>query len=361
VTQGEKTRLSTGLGAKGIAFLAILLFVTIVSRGNAWWTRMVPPGRGNPVEAVIEPGQSALAVARSLVAQGLTEGEARALARWFSLLGVDKRLKPGLYKIRPGTPWEVAKQIQAQEPDSAGIRLLPGTTLTEIGGLLSQWGGESALRRELSATTNFPDQIQPFLPSNPDFRLAFLLPDTYRVTPSEVAVRELVRLAANNWWGKVGAMLPDGFDSKWVEERAILASINERESSDDSERARVAGVFENRLRLGMPLQSCATVVFAWRQRGKVLHGLSYTDLQIDSPYNTYRNKGLPPGPIGIPSLPAWEAALFPEHHDFLFFVLSASGKHLFSKTYEEHLAAQKNAEKENRTGSNTRREPEEGP
>lgn len=126
------------------------------------------------------------------------------------------------------------------------------------------------------------------------------------------------------------------------------------------ERARVAGVFENRLRLGMPLQSCATVVFAWKQENRTLQGLTYADLEIDSPYNTYRNRGLPPGPIGVPSLSAWRASLAPERHEYLFFVLSPSGRHLFSRTYEEHLAAQKSAS-EDRPKNSTGRENESRP
>jgi len=180
------------------------------------------------------------------------------------------------------------------------------------------------------------------------------------VTPSKSAIREFVRLASKTWLEKMAPFLPPEPDPNWLLERAILASINERESRDDQERARVAGVFENRLRLGMPLQSCATVVFAWKQKGRVLQSLTYADLNVDSPYNTYRNRGLPPGPIGVPSFPAWRASLAPEHHEYLYFVLSPSGRHLFSRTYEEHLAAQKTADEE-RPETSTGREGEAHP
>jgi len=344
----------------GIAILSLFLFGAIITRGGAWWARMVPLGKGSPMEALVESGQNALSVSRSLVEQGLTTGDARALARWFSLLDMDTRLKPGLYRIRPGTPWEVAKQMNSQEPDSAGIRLLPGTTIAELGTALSPWGGESALLRELSDPGNFPARVRGILPEKPEYRLAFLLPETYRVTPSKMAINEFVRLASNTWLEKIAPFLPPDPSPRWLLERAILASINERESRDDRERSRVAGVFENRLRLGMPLQSCATVVFAWKLEGRTLRGLTYADLEIDSPYNTYRNRGLPPGPIGVPSLSAWRASLAPEHHEYLFFVLSPSGRHLFSRTYEEHLAAQKSAS-EDRHKNSTGRENEARP
>jgi UPF0755 protein len=341
----------------GIAILSLFLFGAIITRGGAWWARMVPLGKGSPMEALVESGQNALSVSRSLVEQGLTTGDARALARWFSLLDMDTRLKPGLYRIRPGTPWEVAKQMNSQEPDSAGI---PGTTIGELGTALSPWGGESALLRELSDPGNFPARVRGILPEKPEYRLAFLLPETYRVTPSKMAINEFVRLASNTWLEKIAPFLPPDPSPRWLLERAILASINERESRDDRERPRVAGVFENRLRLGMPLQSCATVVFAWKLEGRTLRGLTYADLEIDSPYNTYRNGGLPPGPIGVPSLSAWQASLAPEHHEYLFFVLSPSGRHLFSRTYEEHLAAQKSAS-EDRPKNSTGRENETRP
>ncbi len=343
---GKKPLSSIRSGGAGIVLLALLLFGTIVSKDSAWWDRNVPPGKGTPVEALVEPGQNALAVARSLVEQGITSGDARTLTRWFSLLGMDKRLKPGLYRIRPGTPWEIARQMQNQEPDSAGVRLLPGASLGDLAASLAQWGGEVSLRRELADSSNYPSTMRDFLPETPEDRMAFLLPDTYRVTPSDTAVKELVRLASRKWQEKIGPLLPEGATPQWIQARAILASINEREARDEGERARVAGVFENRLERGMPLQSCATVVFAWKQRGRSLSRLTYGDLSIDSQYNTYRNKGLPPGPICTPSESAWRAALVPEKHEYLFFFLSPSGRHVFSETYEEHLEAQRNAASE---------------
>ena len=324
-----------------IFFLALSLYGTIISRGSGWWASEVPRGTGKVLEAFVEPGQDALSAARSLVEQNIVRGDARALARWFSILGMNKRLKPGLYKVRAGTPWEVAKQMESQEPDSMGIRLLPGTTARELAKSLEKVGGENALISALSDTSNFPPRIRPLLPGNPEYRIAFLLPETYRVTPSKAGTGEFVRMASSTWLKRVGPLLPPEPEPRWILERAILASINEREARDDNERKRVAGVFANRLERGIPLQSCATVIYAWKEAGRKLQTLTYDDLQIDSPYNTYRKRGLPPGPIGTPSFPAWEATLSPEKHDFLFFVLSESGRHLFSKTYEEHLAAQK--------------------
>ena len=121
----------------------------------------------------------------------------------------------------------------------------------------------------------------------------------------------------------------------------VLASIIQKEALFDAERPLMAGVFGNRLKKNMPLQSCATVIYAWRVRGVKRTSLTYDDLKIESPYNTYRHNGLPPGHIGIPSQSSWRAALNPQKTDNLFFVADKDGHHVFSKTYEEHLAAQR--------------------
>lgn len=125
-----------------------------------------------------------------------------------------------------------------------------------------------------------------------------------------------------------------------MDEVVTLASIVEREAMGDSDRKNVSSVFHNRLKSKeYPyLQSCATVQYILKEHKKVL---SVADTKIDSPYNTYRNKGLPAGPIASPGAASVEAALYPNKTDYLFFVLGSDGVHHFAKTYEEHLANEK--------------------
>jgi UPF0755 protein len=110
----------------------------------------------------------------------------------------------------------------------------------------------------------------------------------------------------------------------------------QREALWDEERAIIAGVIENRLRENMLLQIDATVIYAWKIKGKNLTRVLYSDLEVKSPYNTYVTQGLPPAPICIPSAESWEAALAPEENELFYYVARKSGYHYFAKTYEEH-------------------------
>lgn len=119
-----------------------------------------------------------------------------------------------------------------------------------------------------------------------------------------------------------------------LQEVVNLASIIEKEAVQDVDRPKIAGVFYNRLDIDMPLQSDATIQYIFDERKKIV---SYSDLKIDSPYNSYLNKGLPPTPIANPGIKSIEAALEPEENDYLYFVATIEGSNNYSKTYDEHL------------------------
>ena len=135
-----------------------------------------------------------------------------------------------------------------------------------------------------------------------------------------------------------------------IDEVITLASIIEREAAGDEDRGKVSSVFHNRLdSKELPyLQSCATVQYILQERKSVL---SIADTKIDSPYNTYLYKGLPPGPIAAPGLASIKAALYPEDTDYYYFVVNADGKHLFAKTLKEHEANIKKANSSQGTGT----------
>lgn len=120
----------------------------------------------------------------------------------------------------------------------------------------------------------------------------------------------------------------------------ILASIVEREAVKPEEKPLIAGVFLNRLKKGMRLESCPTVDYIIERRGEARRQLSYQDLEIDSPFNTYKNDGLPPHPICNPSISSLQAVLYPEATEYLYFFADFQGQNVFSKTYAEHLNKQ---------------------
>jgi UPF0755 protein len=172
----------------------------------------------------------------------------------------------------------------------------------------------------------------------PPFAEGALLPETYLFSWGD-SRESLVRRAAAAMdqvlaqeWERRAPNLP--FSSP--REALILASIVERETAVPEERARIAGVFVNRLRRGMPLQSDPTTAYAAAEGGVLDRPLTRADLQRDHPFNTYRVTGLPPGPIASPGRAAIRAALNPEAHDFLYFVADGSGGHAFARTLEEH-------------------------
>ncbi len=300
-----------------------------------WFPHYVKPdrryGRGEPVEVIVPPGLNGYGFARSLEEQGVVEDSA-ALARWFVRFGIDRKLRPGGYALRPGSAWEVARQIQETRPSTELKTLLPGTYLTDL----------DSYRSALSDDGNFPPGLKPLLPEDPLARAAYLIPDSYRLVAGFSMAEQLVRAASRAWWDvNEQFVLRGNMSGEELEDLAVLASIVEKEAARDDERARIAGVFQNRLEREMPLQSCATVVFAWRLKGRELRKVRLKDLTIASPFNTYVNKGLPKSPICVPSSASWAAAFEPEKSPYLFFVARGDGGHVFSKTYREHLDAKK--------------------
>ncbi|MEW9121321.1 MAG: endolytic transglycosylase MltG [Thermotaleaceae bacterium] len=165
----------------------------------------------------------------------------------------------------------------------------------------------------------------------------FLFPDTYQVskdaTEEDILKKMLDRfnqVFIESYYQKANEM------NMSINQVITLASIIEREAKIAHERPLVSSVFHNRIEQKMLLQSCATVQYILGERKE---NLTLRDIEIDSPYNTYKYLGLPPKPIASPGKASIEAALYPEQTDYLFFVASKNGEHIFSKTYREHLNA----------------------
>ena len=202
----------------------------------------------------------------------------------------------------------------------------------------------------LSLLTSFKDSI--FLKENgfnEENILAMFIPNTYEVywNTSAVKFRDKMIKEYRNFWTKERVAKAEKQGLTPID-ATILASIVHKESVKKDERPRIAGVYLNRLRAGMPLQADPTVIYAIKKKSndfeQVIKRVFYNDLTMSHPYNTYNNQGLPPGPIAMPDITALEAVLNPEKNDYIYFCASVDrfGYHEFAATYEEHT---KNAKK----------------
>lgn len=283
---------------------------------------------------VLPPGTSLNRVARDLAASGVLANP-RALAvyaRWHDLAG---RIKAGEYRIAPGTtPIALLDQFVAGRVVQHALTVVEGWTFEQM---LQAIAADERLEHTLTGLSNEAIMSRIGLAGvHPEGRF---FADTYYF-PRGTSDADFLRRA----YGAMADFLADawagrepGLPLKSPDEALILASIVEKETGAAVERPRIAGVFVERLRKGMRLETDPTVIYGM---GDAFDGnLRRRDLRTDTPYNTYTRKGLPPTPIAIPGPDAIRAALHPHSDGALFFVSKGDGSHHFSATYEEHQQA----------------------
>ncbi len=241
----------------------------------------------------------------------------------------------------PSDPWNLARQLKTAKPALLKLQILPGLDIFALVENLETQDSRfnnATFTRALLNDSNYPEEMQDLIKSITDdeyTRLAFLEPETYLLV--ERTPDEAVQTASLAWWKLRGDLIKaKKLNSSQLVDAAIIASMIEREVLHDSECPTVAGVINNRIKSNMALQIDATVVYAWRLAGRKVTRVLNKDLEIDSPYNTYKISGLPPKPICIPGTAAWGAALEPEVNDYYYYVANKSGYHYFSKTFKEH-------------------------
>ena len=253
-----------------------------------------------------------------------------------------EHIKTGVYKIEmPMTQLAIYKILISGKEILYKVTIPEGVTLKKMAAIIEDAGICKAPDFILAARD--PQIINQFnIPG--DSMEGYLFPDTY-LFPKEHPADRTVKIMAQNFFknleiieGSIKKMSPAEINNI-----VIIASIVEREYRIAEEAKLMAGVFYNRLRIGMALQSCATVEYIITEiQGKPHPSvLLFTDLEIVNPYNTYIRPGLPPGPISAPGRVALNAAFFPERTEYLYFRLEnvASGKHYFSRTHDEHIRA----------------------
>jgi UPF0755 protein len=301
-----------------------------------------PAGR---VEVLIRPGMSVEAIGDTLAGRNVISDplQFRFLA-WF--YGYGRELHPGRYQLATNSgALHVLKMLSREEPALLMVTIPEGLTMGQTAGVLARSGAsDSAAFLAACADSSF---LAGFGIAAPNAE-GYLFPETYELSTA-MSARDIAGVLLRQFASVLDSLrsstgTPEPSNPLPLSSLVTLASIVEREAQAPDEYARIAGVFVNRLRRHMPLQSCATVEYVLPEHKACL---TVEDTRIESPYNTYLHSGLPPGPICSPGRRALEAALHPERHDLLFFVSRGDGTHIFSRTLAEHLAAQRRAQSGN--------------
>lgn len=311
-------------------------------------------GKSAPPEYQSNANQIIITIPRGATYyQALDSLEARGIINnrdWFSLYarvrGLPGSLKSGIYTFAPDESWsDVVATLKKGRGVEARFTVTEGMMGFEIAERAATWLGvsrdsfkvatrDTALERELG--------IKP----NPAGVEGYMYPTTY-VVPMHMRARDLVKLMVHEfiarWQPEWDARLGELHMTR--HEVVTLASIIESEVRYRPDRPYVSSVYHNRLKRGMALQADPTIIYAY---GRRLHRVWDRELQIKSPYNTYLHPGLPPGPISQPSDSSLIAALYPAPNSYLYFVAQPDGKHIFSSSYADHLAAIRESKRQRR-------------
>ena len=317
---------------------SLFLLGAIIAIGAAswalWWVHQPIALPAPAVDLSIEPGTLPRGVARAVADSG-AQVDPELLYWWFRLSGQARLIKAGSYELSGGlTPRSLLSKLARGEEALEAVTLVEGWTFRQMRAAL---GKEATLKPDskgLSDADLMKALERPGL--HPEGRF---FPDTYTYArgSSDLAVMRRALRAMDRRLDAAWAQRQPDVPLKSPDEALILASIVEKETGRASDRPAIAGVFANRLRIGMPLQTDPTVIYGM---GESFDGnLRKKDLQTDTPWNTYMRNGLPPTPIAMPGKAALLAAVQPAISKDLYFVARGDGSSQFSATLEEHNRA----------------------
>jgi len=313
----------------------LLLIAGALGGGAAWWLHQpLDLGGAQALELEIEPGTTPRGVARAVVAAGVRT-DARLLYGWFRVSGQDRRIKAGNYEIPAGTtPQGLLQKLARGEETLRALTLVEGWNFRQVRAALAR---DEGLRHD--ATVLDDAQLMDRLGRPGVAPEGRFFPDTYTYAKgsSELALLRRALHAMDRRLEAAWAQRASDTPLKSADEALTLASIVEKETGLASDRAHIAGVFANRLRVGMLLQTDPTVIYGLGE--KFDGNLRKRDLQIDHPWNTYTRPGLPPTPIAMPGKAALLAAVQPQETRALYFVAKGDGSSHFSATLDEHNRA----------------------
>ena len=311
------------------------MLLGIALGGAAYWWLHQPLDLGpEPLELAIEPGTTPRGVARDVVAAGV-KTDARLLYAWFRVSGQDRAIKAGNYELPPGTtPISLLQKLARGEEALRALTLVEGWNWRQVRQALAK---EEQLKHDAAALTDEALMAQLGRPGvAPEGRF---FPDTYTYAKgsSDIALLRRAMHAMDRHLEAAWAQRAADTPLKSADEALTLASIVEKETGKASDRGQIAGVFVNRLRVGMLLQTDPTVIYGLGE--KFDGNLRKRDLQTDTPWNTYTRPGLPPTPIAMPGKASLLAAVQPQATRALYFVAKGDGTSHFSASLEEHNRA----------------------
>ena len=317
--------------------LAALALVAGIAMAGVLYRRTSEPfkGYGGSEQIVtIEPGSGTRTIAQRLIAAGVIRDDVTfRAALWRS--GRARSLQAGEFRFdRPMAALDVIDKIARGDVYHRRITFPEGLTIREMAGVYEQQGFGKAMAFVEAA--NDASAIHDIDSAATDLE-GYLFPETYTM-PRDTTPAKLVGVMVARFRK---LFTPEMQRSAHVHgltlrQAVTLASLIEEETAKDDERPIVAAVYLNRLRIGMGMQADPTVIFALQRAGRYDGNLRRDDLSFDSPYNTYRYPGLPPGPIASPGLASLQAAVAPAPVDYLYFVSRNDGSHVFARTLSEH-------------------------
>ncbi len=319
------------------SLMTVAVFAVLLAIGAGWffWRAVGTPYKGysEPKKRVeIRRGLRTSAILQQLQKEGVLRDEWIPLVYMKLVRGGDS-LKAGVYQFdKPLSAVEVIDKLARGEVILASITIREGLDRFAIGKLFSAEG--FGTEEEWKQITGEADLVRDIAPEA-DSLEGYLFPDTYKFDPG-TPVKTIVQAMVANFrkhWGNEIALITTGLDPH---QTVTLASIVETEAQLPQERPIVASVYVNRVRKRMLLGADPTVIYAMKLAGRWNGNIRKADLQLASPYNTYRTPGLPPGPIANPGEAALTAAFNPAPADYLYFVAKGDGGHVFARTLDEH-------------------------
>jgi len=332
----QKTKRPRKLLGRIIIFLFLLLLIISIFSFFYVRAQLFSPVSSDSSEKIFEikEGQGVLEIVDSLQKEGFL-GNKWVILGYLKLKGTGKNLKAGVYLLKKDQrPVDILEEIFSGKTALKKVTILEGWNTKEIADYLD--------KRGLVGKQNFLDTLKrenwkyDFLENSQSLE-GFLFPDTYYISYN-ASSEEIIKKMLDNFDKKLTPSLKEEIkkQGKSLSEIITLASIVEKEVLKEEDKKIVAGIFWKRISLGMPLEADSTVNYI---TGKNSSAPTIADTKVNSLYNTYLNKGLPPTPISNPSLPSILAAIYPTDSPYLFFINRQDTKEtIFSKTYEEHLA-----------------------